>query len=111
MRRRRDMLTAFRGAALRPYGGLQPFSGEQDHDRAAGRECAGNPGIFRETAEAGDAGRNRRGSRLAAIEHLQTGGDAGVEGLSLRAAGTGRLLSERSEEHTSELQSLMRISY
>src|SRR3546814_18214897 len=50
--------------------------------------------MFRETAEAGDAGRNRRGSRLAAIEHLQTGGDAGVEGLSLRAAGTGRLLSE-----------------
>src|SRR3546814_2035143 len=50
--------------------------------------------MFRETAEAGDAGRNRRGSRLAAIEHLQTGGDAGVERLSLRAAGTGRLLSE-----------------
>src|SRR3546814_18959073 len=94
MRRRRDMLTAFRGAALRPYGGLQPFSGEQDHDRAAGRECAGNPGIFRETAEAGDAGRTRRGSRLAAFENLQTGGDAGVDVITLRAGGTGGLLSD-----------------
>src|SRR3546814_2866500 len=63
--------------------------------------------LFRSLAErAAEAGQGRRHQRVARVP--QQGGDhAGAA----RAHGAQQLVVFRSEEHTSELQSLMRISY
>src|SRR3546814_4194631 len=67
--------------------------------------------LFRSLLDAGDV--DPRGpqprQRLAAVGILADRGDQADGGT--RAGGGHRLVGARSEEHTSELQSLMRISY
>src|SRR3546814_9505006 len=46
-----------------------------------------------------------------AVEHRLQGGSDGVQSRRFRHEGGGAEFDGRSEEHTSELQSLMRISY
>src|SRR3546814_9835943 len=66
---------------------------------------------------AADAGLSRRAdrqpARKAARDPARLGplGDGAAERASRRASGVAVRLLRRSEEHTSELQSLMRISY
>src|SRR3546814_7209672 len=75
------------------------------------RRRAGDRGVRRQGAA------RRDGRRVAAVrrEPCQYGAGARQIGhgnrRSLCRAGRGRRLARRSEEHTSELQSLMRISY
>src|SRR3546814_2545099 len=64
--------------------------------------------LFRSDGLAGDADRNRPGSRGRASEVRTT---RTVAGHRLTRWQVRQPPSERSEEHTSELQSLMRISY
>src|SRR3546814_8575132 len=58
----------------------------------------------------GPAGRYRRASRRRAADRGEVAETAG-RGRVDRAAPVSRRVPDRSEEHTSELQSLMRISY
>src|SRR3546814_9734298 len=48
---------------------------------------------------------------IGLIRRLRLGHEFGHFGLQLRLDLAGTLIGKRSEEHTSELQSLMRISY
>src|SRR3546814_1630625 len=64
----------------------------------------GRGGAFDEGKDAGDGRRTPKQRSLAA-------GDRRRDGNGALALGAGRLARIRSEEHTSELQSLMRISY
>src|SRR3546814_7544140 len=64
--------------------------------------------LGRRLAHVGGDGGQREGDRMLAA--VESDGDA-VVGEGLDGAGYGSRLGMRSEEHTSELQSLMRISY
>src|SRR3546814_7597049 len=77
------------------------------HNRRDGTEDF----LVRDPHVAGDA---REDGRLDIIAAVDVARQAGAAGLQCRALVDGRLdqaLDLRSEEHTSELQSLMRISY
>src|SRR3546814_5319300 len=74
---------------------------------AAGIAAIGALDLDHARAEITEPQRARRaGEELAEIEHRHTG-----ERHDETAVGRAVLLDHRSEEHTSELQSLMRISY
>src|SRR3546814_3045603 len=67
---------------------------------------SGRDGTAREISGCPDGHRCRRRSQAGGQAHWQCRLDE-----SSRGRGRGRRRSDRSEEHTSELQSLMRISY
>src|SRR3546814_10001793 len=103
-----------RTATLFPYTTLFRSPGEQRAlgvEVVVGRPVAGGvpDGIDRavETSEAHRRVLRQGEEREAAAHRLAVGGDR----LEARAHAGGDLLADRSEEHTSELQSLMRISY
>src|SRR3546814_4674146 len=81
--------------------------------RAAGRETVGGTGRGTRRGRA-DPGRCHRRARPVARRRPPVVGHAARHGRDDRAAeeaAAAALDAERSEEHTSELQSLMRISY
>src|SRR3546814_9552980 len=89
---RRGALGSARG------GGTAGARTRTRRDRAAARRCPARP--------------QRRDDRVAVAAHAGAGLRDGAAGRSVGAhLGATGMTAERSEEHTSELQSLMRISY
>src|SRR3546814_7854973 len=82
----------------------------RSHDRTAGR--GGEPLVVRQL---GDAAAHRLDDLPPARQRAKGDGDIAAEGDPVRdvkvAVHIAGRIEQRSEEHTSELQSLMRISY
>src|SRR3546814_6761853 len=76
---------------------------------AAARRAAGDDAVAREAVRLDVAQRRKRDGILPPAH--QSRGRTGQPGGDLSAVGFGLEMALRSEEHTSELQSLMRISY
>src|SRR3546814_8154959 len=92
--------TLFRSGRGRPAG-----AGARGDEDAAHRERAVRRHGHRDRRQARRAGRRRRGTRRSGGAGVNTFTES-EERQELRKA-----VAKRSEEHTSELQSLMRISY
>src|SRR3546814_8270713 len=87
--------------------GRDPNRQRQDaHRQRDGGQPRGERGPRRDGAPAGEGGSSRTSTALPS-----TNGMSAISPPARQASPRWRLSSARSEEHTSELQSLMRISY
>src|SRR3546814_4033165 len=111
---RRDLLHA-RGGRLQPFGHRCELARHQAVDRAAGQAVVGlrvpGPGLQRLDVPDVALDLVVQDQRVDLVLARERGGVDGVEPGEDRLVEIDSRLAARSEEHTSELQSIMRISY